>query len=214
MFSQADFCEGFGGSLEEEVSFSLPDSPEDAPLEDQLPLPHAPPAPRRGSRPAQPRSQGHKTHGGYSRQPWRNTDHGGDGRYWTSNRGGRGSSGCRGRGTGRGGTHGSSRIIPEHKEYSALSLKGPCMIESGLATKGHGRPHDDGRYENGNIYHSGDNRAEVSFGARGGGGGGSGKRGSKGSGSRQRYGPGRGRGRGPPAGFGASSQRHSAQDWS
>lgn len=212
--NRVDFCEGFAGNLEEEASFSLPDSPDDVPLEDQLPLPVAPPSSRRGSRPTQPRPQGHKAHGGYGRQPWRNTDHGGDGRHWTSNRGGRGGSGCRGRGTGRGGNHGSSRIIPEHQEYNALSLKGHCMIESSLATKGHSRPHDDGRYENGNIYHTGDNRTEVSFGARGGGGGGSGKRGSKGSGSRQRYGPGRGRARGPPAGFAASSQRHSAQDWS
>ncbi|XP_063877671.1 E3 ubiquitin-protein ligase RNF25-like [Scylla paramamosain] len=211
--NRVDFYEGFGGSLEEEASLSLPDSPVEAPVEDQPPIAPAPPAARRGSRPTQPRHQGHKTQGGYGRQPWRNTDHGGDGRHWASNRGGRGNSGGRGRGAGRGGTHGSSRIIPEHKEYSTTGLKNSCMIDNNLGSKSHGR-HDEGKYENGSIYHHGDNRAEVCFGARGGGGSGGSKRGSKGPGSRQRYGPGRGRGRGPPANFTPSAQRHSAQDWS
>ncbi|KAG0720983.1 E3 ubiquitin-protein ligase RNF25 [Chionoecetes opilio] len=205
--NRVDFCEGLGGSLEEEANLALPNTPEEGPPENHLP---APPTARRGGRPAQPRSQGHRTHGGYGRQPWRHTDHGGDGRYWAGNRGGRGGSGGRGRGAGRGGTYTYSRIIPEHKEYSAPSLKSSCVIDGGLGTKSQAR-HNNPKYENGSIYHAGDNRAETCFGARGGGGGAH-KRGAKGPGSRQRYG--RGRGRGNPANFTPSGQRHPAEDWS
>ncbi|KAG7154454.1 E3 ubiquitin-protein ligase RNF25-like [Homarus americanus] len=207
--NRADSCEGLEEGVEDVARINIPDSP----VEPRQEEPTIPPPSRRGGRSSHHRSQGQKSQGGYGRQHWRNMDQGGDGRYWSGNRGGRGVSGSRGRGgNSRFVYHNSSRIISEPQEYSSADYKTTCVIDNGYGTKGHGK-REGNSHENGSIYTSGDNRArgnEVGNGA-----GGVCRKGPKGSGNRQRYGPGRGRGRGPPPpGFAPSSFRHSAQDWS
>lgn len=190
--------------------------------EESASFPPPPPSRRGLGRSTQHRAQGHKPHGGYGRQPGRNTEQGGDGRFWSGGRGG--SRGMCGGGRGRGGGggnsryvyhHHSSRIISDPQDYNGMHYKDNCMIDSGYGTKANGKPRDSGMYVNGRVYSNsnGDNRGHE-FGSVAGGGGGGGRKGPKSSGNRQRYGPGRGRGRGPPPGFAPSSFRHSAQDWS
>ncbi|KAK8738776.1 hypothetical protein OTU49_003667, partial [Cherax quadricarinatus] len=204
--SRADFCEELEDGVEDVTSINSPEST----AEPHQVEPAIPPS-KRGSRSLHQRPQGQKSQSGYGRQPWR-TELGGDVRYWSGNRGGRGISGSRGRGgTGRIVHQNSSRIISEPQGYSSTDYKTTCIIDNGYGTKGHGK-RESNSYENGSFYNSGDNRAggnEIISGA-----GGVCRKGPKSSGNRQRYGSGRGRGRGPPPGFAPSSFRHSAQDWS